>query len=317
MGESNSDKPSSSSIAIPAIAGLAIGIAFVVLFAFLFITGQQQSKTIGLYQSSGKPQSEQEFFRSNLKPGHSLYIETSFGTGDGNVSVSIANPTNDHAFQDCKVIQEIIRPISYGHFQREQQTNIDGKSADSGYISGDVLPQVLNVTLKEYGHVPPHFVDNFERPILPSNLMVNASTKENTTLAAAGTVVNNTSISSSAVPAVSQYADAIGQSSWYIFECKKPYEAVAFPWITIGGDRMYGPGDTIHVRGIVGFSEVTIHVRNGNNDVFLEKRIQTVREGGGIFDYPITIPSDAKEGSWSIEVETPDGAALGFQFGVR
>jgi hypothetical protein len=230
--------------------------------------------------------------------------------------MTVANPTNSHTFEDCRVIQEIIRPMAYERFIQQIHGN---SSTDDRYRSGDVvLPQVLNVTLKEYEHVPPHFVDNFERPIVPSNLVASVSTKENTTLIAAGTVVNNTSsISPSAVPAVSQYADVIGQSSWYIFECKKPYEAVAFPGITIGGYRVYGPGDTIHVRGIVGFSEVTIHLRNGNNDVILEKRVQTVRDGGGIFDYPITIPSDAKAGSWSIEVETSDSATWGFRFGVR
>jgi hypothetical protein len=309
------DNGNKEGITTSAIAGLAIGIAFVGLFAFLFITGQQQSKTIGPYQSSGKLQSEQEFFRSNLKPGHSLYIETSFGTGDGNVSVSIANPTNDHAFQDCKVTQEIIRPISYEHFQQEQQANVDGKSADSGYISGDILPQVLNVTLKEYDRIPPHFVDYFETPIVPSSLLPSSSlTKENTTADTTDVIAtNNTDATAASI--TTQYADVIGQSSWYIFECKKPYEAVAFPWITIGGNRVYNPGDTVHVKGIVGFSEVTIHVRNGN-DLFLEKRIQTIREGGGIFDYAISIPPDAKK-TWDVEVETPDSAILEIPFGVR
>jgi hypothetical protein len=314
MAESNSDKPSSS-IAIPVIAGLAIGISFVLLFTFIIIPKQlQPSKTdVGLdHPLPSKLQSEEEFILSNLKPGHSLYALTSFGAGDGKVSITVANPTNNHTFENCRVIQEIIRPVAYERFIQQTYGN---NGTDDRHRSDNILSQGLNVTLKEYEHVPPHFVDNFERPIVPSNLMANASTKDNTTLIATATVVNNNSISS-AVPAVSQYADAIGQSSWYIFECTKPYEAVAFPWITIGGDRVYSPGDTVHVRGIVGFSEVTIHIRNGN-DVFLEKRIQTIREGGGIFDYSITIPSDAKEGSWSVEVETPDGATLGFQFGVR
>lgn len=303
---------------MPVIAGLAIGIVFIVFFAFLYVI-DQQSKIKALDESPGKPQSEQEYFLSNLKPGHSLYIETSFQTGDGNVSVSVANPTSSHAFQDCKVIQEIIRPISYEQFRQQQQEakNIDSKIANTGYRSDDDVlpPQVLNVTLKEYDHIPPHFVDHFEKPIVPPSLLPSSSpTQENTTAATAVIATKNSGATDAST--TTQYADVIGQSSWYIFECKKPYEAVAFPWITIGGNRVYNPGDIVHVKGVVGFSEVTIHVRNGNN-LFLEKRIQTTREGGGIFDYPFSIPSDAKKGSWNVEVETPDGATLGIPFGVR
>ena len=226
-------------------------------------------------------------------PGHSLAIITSF---ESNVtSISIANPSSNQTFQNCSVIQQIFSP----YFEKTGQVSTQ---------------EPLNVTLKTLDSIPPHFLLDFDAPTVPESL-------KNSFLNSSGMAVDLNQNSNHVLHPISfsEYAHRIGSRSWVILECNKPHESVAFPRVTIDGGLdavYYKGGDTVHIRGIVGFPSVIVDAYGPTPySTFVFKSIQT--NSGGSFNFSFVLPSDVGKGTgWNIQVQMPDNSSDGFRLGI-
>jgi hypothetical protein len=236
---------------------------------------------------------EMDFMRNSLLPGHSLGILTGFGKINV-TSVSIANPSSNQTFQNCSVIQQIFSP----YFEK----------------TGQVSSSPLNVTLKTLDSIPPHFLLDFDAPTVPR--ILHDSFYNSSEMAVD---LNQNSNHPLHTITFSEYADRIASRSWFLLECSKPHESIAFPYVTIDGGAnaiYYRGGETVHINGIVGFPNVIINASGPPpySTFIFDKKIQT--GAGGSFNYSFMLPSGVEKGTgWNILVQMPNGASD--WFGLR
>jgi hypothetical protein len=87
-----------------------------------------------------------------------------------------------------------------------------------------------------------------------------------------------------------------------ILECKEPYELATSPAIFIG-KLDYRPGENVTIKGMIGYSQVTVRVLDVDGIASLEKKVAT---NDGFLKFNFQIPDNAKLGTWSIRVESSD-----------
>ena len=121
--------------------------------------------------------------------------------------------------------------------------------------------EIANATLKTYDGILPHAYDNFRAELEGIN--------------------------------------TTNGPNWLILECKEPYELATAPRIFIG-KRDYMAGENVTIKGMVGFSEVTVRVF-ANGKASLEERLSTDK---GFLQFSFLIPDDAEPGTWSVQVES-------------
>jgi hypothetical protein len=85
-----------------------------------------------------------------------------------------------------------------------------------------------------------------------------------------------------------------------ILECKEPHELATSPGIFIG-KLDYTRGENIRLKGMVGFSEVTVRVLDPDGNTNLEKKLFT---DSGFLSFTFSLPDDAKPGTWSVLVQS-------------
>lgn len=88
--------------------------------------------------------------------------------------------------------------------------------------------------------------------------------------------------------------------SWLILECKEPYELATTPRIFLG-KLDYMTGENVTIKGMVGFSEVTLRVLDADGNTILEKKLPT---NNGFLQFSFLVPDDAKPGTWSVQLES-------------
>jgi hypothetical protein len=265
------------------IAGVGAAAA-IVLAIFLLTVQNAPSDTI----AQREPIREEELFRRNLLPGHSLFIVSSVVSPSNTMGVTVANPTSSNEFSDCSLIQE----IAYPFYEMDRRTGPDIES--------------LNVTLHQYDTLSPHFLDQLEFPLVPDVLEKGFNEQHGELDEGA---MNFT-----------EYADKIASRSWLILQCSKPSESIAFPHATIGGGTnavQYHGGDTIRVRGIVGYSHVGIRVTGfeGSDLFVVNERLETGK--GGVVDTSFTIPSETRKGTYTVWIDLPNDESMGFDFRIQ
>ena len=97
---------------------------------------------------------------------------------------------------------------------------------------------------------------------------------------------------------------------WLILECKDPQEMATNPGIFMG-KLDYRAGENVTLKGMIGYSEVTVRVLDGDGNTSLEKQVAT---DNGFLQYSFKIPDNAKPGTWSVQVES--SVILGQYFSV-
>lgn len=85
-----------------------------------------------------------------------------------------------------------------------------------------------------------------------------------------------------------------------ILECKDPYELATSPAVFIG-KLDYRPGENVTIKGMIGYSQVTVRVLDIDGNASLEKKVAT---NDGFLKFTFQIPDNAKLGTWSVQVES-------------
>ncbi|MEW6603160.1 MAG: MG2 domain-containing protein [Thermoproteota archaeon] len=96
-----------------------------------------------------------------------------------------------------------------------------------------------------------------------------------------------------------------------VLECKDPYELATSPAVFIG-KHDYRPGENVTIKGMIGYSQVTVRVLDADGNASLEKKVAT---NDGFLKFIYQIPDNAKLGTWSVRVESSN-VILGQDFRV-
>lgn len=88
--------------------------------------------------------------------------------------------------------------------------------------------------------------------------------------------------------------------SWLILECKEPYELATTPKIFVG-KLDYRPGESVNLKAMVGYSQVTVRIMDSDGKSSVEKKLFT---NNGFVQFSFLIPDYAKPGTWSVQVES-------------
>jgi hypothetical protein len=163
----------------------------------------------------------------------------------------------------------------------ENETSV-GVGNPSGYQYKDctvvmetvVAQDIVNTTLKTYDRILPHTYDYFTAQLDEGGY------------------------------------NADNVPDWLILECKEPQELATNPGIFIG-KLDYRAGENVTLKGMIGYSEVTVRVLDGDGNTSLEKKVAT---DNGFLKYSFKIPDNARPGTWSVQVES--SVILGQDFTV-
>lgn len=98
---------------------------------------------------------------------------------------------------------------------------------------------------------------------------------------------------------------------WLVLECRNPHELATNPMI-ITTKREYSTGETVTLKGMIGYPHVTVRVLDPERTTYLESKLAT---DNGFLMFSFLIPDDAKEGVWTVEAGSSD-TILGQDFRV-